>query len=229
MIAPSAKQMFAAAQTSRAATRFALAALLWLTPLAARASVIEHDVGSTVHRSDTPDFLPNGTTLNDGVDAHSVLTGLSTSRAGVYRSPFEGTTAFGTPQGQYTAVEGDAVAGFNMAGDTLALVWGSPDSWNQITFFAGRNGTGAQVGRVMGGEVAPTDGLGAHEVLISGFGRFQSFELSNLDGGNAFEVADLRVTSVPLPASVSLLAGALLMLGGFGTLRRSVGAAARAG
>ena len=143
----------------------------------------------------------------------TVFTNLTTSLGGVYRSPFEGTSA---PNSLFTSVEGDATATFNLSGNVLSLIWGSPDTYNQLKFFSGVNGGGTLLDTILGSTINPANGTGFSYVTVSGIGNFNSVVLDNVPNSNAFEVSTFAVSSVPLPASLPLFGGALLALAGFG-------------
>ncbi len=166
-----------------------------------------------------PQRLPSGpytspfTTITTG-DVRFDLTG---SQQNVYRSPFEGTSAAST--GLFTSIEGTGSATFNVSGNQLSLIWGSPDSYNQLAFYSGANGVGL-LGTVTGASINPGNGTGFSYVTIGGLGDFASVRLINDPGQNAFEVSSFNVSSVPLPAGLPLFGGAILALGGFAMVRR---------
>ncbi len=145
-----------------------------------------------------------------------------------WRSPFENFSTHGTGVGdwgslQYTSVQAHGRAVFNVSGvgaTELSLLWGSPDSYNRITFYSGLNGTGTK------------DSITGSKLLIQTYGH----DLVTLDPGfvflsvvlsskqNAFEFADLQTVgpgggiegTTPLPGALVLfgtgLAGAGLLM-----------------
>jgi hypothetical protein len=152
-----------------------------------------------------------------------------------WRSPFENFSTPGTGVGdwstlQYTSVQAHGRAVFNVFGvgaTELSLLWGSPDSYNKITFYSGLNGTGTK------------DSITGSQLLIQTYGH----DLVTLDPGfvflsvvlsskqNAFEFADLQTIgpgggiggTTPLPGALVLF-GTGLAGAGFLMRRRRDGA-----
>lgn len=191
----------------------------------AMAALIGHAEALTITQTST---LPGGpyTSPVPDLSTPTVFTGLTMSEANVYRSPFEGTSAYGS---LFTSVEGTGTATFNQTGNQLSLIWGSPDSYNQLTFYSGINGTGSTLGTVTGSAISPSNGTGFSYVTISGLSTFGSFKLINDPGTNAFEVSTFNVSSVPLPAGLPMFGGALLGLSALALRRRGRKVAAVAG
>ena len=136
---------------------------------------------------------------------------LSGSSSGVYRSPWEGT-AF--PNLQYTSVR-NGVAGYNLSGTGLNLFWGSPDSYNTLTFYTGINGTGDSVS-MSGSLLGPPQAIAHHMVQILTSDVFRSITISSTSP--AFEFGNLAAT--PLPGALVLLGSALSGLGFMNWWRR---------
>ena len=157
----------------------------------------------------------------------TVLFNQHGSMGGVERSPFEGT-GISDADGAYTSIEGNGSATFNLSGNQLSLIWGSPDSYNNLSFYSGLNGLGTFLGTINGSSIAPANGTSFSFVTVSGLGNFGSFTLSNSPNINAFEVSTFNVSSVPLPAAFPLFGAALLGLGmlGFGAKRKAASSAA---
>ncbi len=135
---------------------------------------------------------------------------------GVYRSPWEG---LGAPyEGlQYTSVESGTI-GYNLTGTLLSFFWGSPDSYNELTFYTGLNGTGDASDVFTGSNLPDTSGLGHHWVTFLTETTFRSVTFGSGTQA-AFEFAN--VTATPLPAALPLFASGLGVLG-FGRMRRKV-------
>lgn len=154
------------------------------------------------------------------------------SLTNVFRSPFAGTSQFGTAQ--YTSIEGGASATYNFAAsDTLSIFWGSPDSWNTLSFFSGVNGTGTELFSITGASLL-VNSVG-HDLVtfISSGALFSSVVLTSAI--NAFEFSNLTASNNP-PAPTPLPPAYSLFLAGLGALavvmwhrRRRQAAAGRLG
>ena len=182
-----------------------------LTALIGQASATTIEQNSTLPSG--PYTSPSATTFSG--DVRFNLTG---SEPGIYRSPFEGTSAQDT--GLFTSIEGTGSATFNVSGDQFSLIWGSPDSYNQLAFYSGADGGGSLLDTITGSSINPANGTGFSAVTISGLGTFGSVKLINDPGSNAFEVSSFNVSSVPLPAGLPMFGGAILALGGLAMVRR---------
>jgi hypothetical protein len=138
----------------------------------------------------------------------------------IARSPYDGITTgpVRVDNGRYHSVQANATARYTFGTDQffLSLIWGSPDTYNQIRFF---DGSGATIGSVITASTAGlnTSGLGFANVKIENIGGqgggFRGFDLFSV-GANAFEFSQV-VT--PIPAAGLLLLSGLL---GLGWLRR---------
>ncbi len=143
----------------------------------------------------------------------------------VYRSPFEnaGSEYGGVPGGNggyqqpgfdtlpYTSIEGGGSATYTYApSNSLSILWGSPDSWNTLSFYSGPDGTGTDLYNITGSSLLiQFDGHDQVEFAFTGV-TFDSVVLSS--STNAFEFANL---ATPLPATLPLLLGGLGILGLF--------------
>jgi hypothetical protein len=157
----------------------------------------------------------------------SVLTGLTgPSVGGRYRSPFEDYSFPNTiPPGYlsvpYTSIgsfgPGSAAYNFNSPQTTLVALWGSPDSYNILTFYNGLNGTGAPEGTFIGNDLL-IQGNG-HDLVtfLATGGTFLSVVLSSNQA--AFEFAGVD-SQTPLPAALPLFATGLGVIGYFSAWRR---------
>ena len=159
-----------------------------------------------------------------------------------YKSPYrdsDGNPLTGLDDAEYTSVQADSSATYNMRGSFLEILWGSPDdlgggglspdaSRNFISFFSSSGGAGMPFETVTAADLksAPGSSLFDEAAFASdtsnkaeGFAwvrialdeSFESFTLVN-DGSNAFEV-DGVVT--PLPAAAWLMIGGLGAVGAY--------------
>jgi hypothetical protein len=153
---------------------------------------------------------------------------------GVARSPFENAAAGngGTHLSDngygvgtwaaipYTSIQagGSATYNFPAPADSLSILWGSPDSYNTLSFYSGLNGTGTDLFNITGSALElQTYGHDLVDFTMTG-GTFQSVVLTS--SGNAFEFADLEdspfintALATPLPAALPLFAGGLGVIG----------------
>jgi hypothetical protein len=143
----------------------------------------------------------------------------------VYRSPFENAGpgnggVFDSSNGgyqqpgfenlPYTSIEAGASATYSFAAPVtgLSLLWGSPDSYNSITFFLGATNEGS-----ISGSALDIQTYGHDQVSLTLGGQaFNSVFLSS-GSSNAFEFADLQAT--PLPSTWTMLIAGILGLGIF--------------
>jgi hypothetical protein len=138
---------------------------------------------------------------------------------GQYRSPWQYTKSGlieNEPIGAYTSVQanssGDISYGSGSNKTGLSLVWGSPDSYNEIEFFLGSSLVASITGSAVGGQAFGVN-LVVLNILDGVFDRVRFWS----HGSNAFELANVH--SVPLNApEVPLPAGLLLLLSGLGGL-----------
>ena len=147
---------------------------------------------------------PNFTTGGTIVD---LVTPPPDSVPSVFRSPWQGTGLEGSLS--YTSVR-NGTAGYNVTGTGVTLFWGSPDTYNTLTFWAGLNGTGASAS-ILGSALVPPGTLGSgHDlvVILTDF-LFQSVTFSSTSP--AFEFANFATT--PIPAALPLFATGLGMMG----------------
>lgn len=107
------------------------------------------------------------------------------------------------------------------AATTFTIDWGSPDSYNTVTFFAGLDGTGGQIGTPFTGcslvlNHCTSGGFDVVTFSTMG-GTYGSVELSDTNQA-AFEFADVALT--PIPAALPLAAAGLGLLGFFSRRRK---------
>lgn len=166
--------------------------------------------------------------LTNVVGTVNYITAPPESVDGQYRSPWQYTKSPGGTEyesgGTYTSVQynssGDIVYGSDLG--SLALAWGSPDSYNVIEFYDNINGLVAWLdGSEVGNQRFGINFVGIS--LITGVFDTVRF-ISN--GQNAFEFSNVRtvlqgepIPDVPVPAGLMLLLSALLGLGFLGRAR----------
>lgn len=186
----------------------ATAALFLTAPLSEAATVTFSALPST----DVPMPFAVATGGANGV-VHENIVG---SLANEYKSPWSGTALADT--GHYTSIQHDSWATYaaDQLSQLLSFVWGSPDTYNKIEF-------------LLGGSVIETVQLSASTIIdpatwgdmgatvtITDVGTFDAVTFHSI-GANSFEIANLEIAPVPLPAAgLMLLAG----LGGFAAVRR---------
>ncbi len=206
------------------------ASILGLCAVSQGASAATVSIVSQVFTGNAP--LVNSRTAASGSGIFSQsATG---SIAGVELSPY----AFNTGPGAAAAVSGaysvlgagggSGSATYNVNSSSFALLWGSPDPYNQIAFYTAPNGTGSLID-VIGGNTTSYNGSNlacyastCHDTLFD----LVTFAVSNgkigsvvlADSGAAFEfrldppAAD-PPSATPLPAALQLFAIGICALG----------------
>jgi len=155
-------------------------------------------------------------------DAPSVRAG---NLNGIYRTPFDETPNAQVENATFdNAVVADveyfavgpgnpanpAILEFANVQQSFSFLWGSPDSFNELTFKL----DGAEVGVFTGTVITGAPSAGS--VWAEFEGRFDEVQFYS-SPSNAFEFASIETTAVPLPAGAVLL---LTALGGFAVARR---------
>ena len=143
-----------------------------------------------------------------------------------FRSPFDETSDLGTCSS--TVADGCTTNYFAVGPSNLpnpvklnfedvqnyfSMLWGSPDTYNELTFYLGDNDVGsftstADVPRATAG------GASAGSVFVAFTGEYDAVHFDS-GNSNAFEFSN--VSTVPLPASAFLL---MAGLGGLAAMRR---------
>lgn len=188
-------------------------------------------VGATLAACATPivtftdvGTLP-GTAASTTVDGGTFSTTpeiVSGSSSGHYRSPFSDSTAYfaiGTLDGT-GSVSSPISLTFSGLKDTFNILWGSPDTYNQLQFYNGN--TEVAVLTPGQGGFLPATSNGAYGVKLYNLLYDKVVFVDNYSGTTstgpdtpAFEFAN--VSTVPIPATGFLL---LAAIGGFAALRR---------
>ena len=155
--------------------------------------------------------LASSTNLGATYTSTGVAGTASTSVVNAYTDPFSGagTFAYAEAGGSVTATLGSGIT-------TLALLWGSPDTYNTISF--NKDGSFTPGSGILSG-LNPNQATSQY-VIFSGLTGDTSITFSS--SANSFEFDTLvpsAVTPSPEPASIALLAGGLLAIGA-GAIRR---------
>jgi hypothetical protein len=165
------------------------------------ATVIENDIITVPGTS----LGPQGTHFQAMGTHVDLITPPPDSTEGAFRSPWQGTGLEGSLG--FTSVR-NGTAGYNLTGNLLTLFWGSPDTYNTLTFWTGLNGTG-ESDSILGSELGNPQALGHHLVLILTDQVFRSVTITSTSP--AFEYANFAVT--PIPAALPLFATGLGLMG----------------
>jgi hypothetical protein len=180
------------------------------------------NVGAVTITSQSTSYLPPipvADTFSPSFFLPNTLYGhVTDSVPNVYRSPYQNldTTMPAAYVGQpYSSVVVGGV-GYNFVdgANTLSLLWGSPDSYNTLSFYSGLNGQGTLLGSFTGLDLAATLGLGHDYVTFFSSVAFLSVVLSTTIP--AFEYAALSASmessEVPLPPALILFGSAIVAL-----------------
>jgi hypothetical protein len=143
----------------------------------------------------------------------------STSVTNQYTQPAGDTTPFA-----YVGVGSSLTANFAGGITSLDLLWGSPDTWNFITFV----GTGGSVtyspGSGLLASLSPVNSGSQTVLFTAGPGVIWTSviftsTLAAFEFDNVSTLAAATASATPEPATLALLAGGLLAIG-IGTVRR---------
>jgi hypothetical protein len=200
--------------------------------------------------------VPSSTVIapNSVTDPAFFASPVTGSQNNVRRSPFgNNTTPYSVIDTHLNGAKipiNSATYNSTIAGGStsLSIFWGSPDSFNNISFWSGLNGTGTELFCITGGgktagctgsplQVASLlDSNGGNGTRLHDFvrffdlsGAFESVVLSTTK--NAFEytsLAGLSNSSTPLPAALPLYAAGMGVMGFFGWRRKRKSSAASA-
>lgn len=181
--------------------------------------------GSTVYTFD------NGQPSNLSLSNAAIVTG---SSSGLNAAPWVGGANGGPDQTPYVAVYtgGTATLTLNAPSTYLGVLWGSVDTdpgRNLITLYNGST----VVGTVQGSDLAALlpdliTGGGANWFYqgtvyanITSSVAFNKVVFSDIPGSNAFELDNVAVSAVPLPAALPLFASGVLGLGAWSRWRKA--------
>jgi hypothetical protein len=169
--------------------------------------------------ADTPLTGIGGATLN--VSNAQIVKG---SSSGQYAAPFP---VGGVDKTNYLSVFGGGSATITLAhaATNLGLLWGSVDRYNSISFLDGADNV---LATFTGDDFAVNDGnqslAGTYYANISSDVAFLKVILTS--ASNSFEVDNIAISAVPLPAALPLFGAALAGMGVVGRKRRKAAAAA---
>ncbi|MCR9214959.1 MAG: hypothetical protein NXI13_14675 [Proteobacteria bacterium] len=164
--------------------------------------------------------------INGGITG-DVSQGETGSVSGQRRSPWENTAL---PGGTYTNVKGDSTAQWNFDGGEyriLNLMWGSLDTYNYIEFYYFDGATETLVDSLDGDDpvfAGAPYGIDFINAIITTDTAFNRFKI--LSGRNSFELANVSISAVPLPAALPLYGAGLAVMGFVGWRKRKKAAAA---
>jgi len=120
---------------------------------------------------------------------------------------------------------GSAVYNVPVGATTFTILWGSPDPYNQITFWsgpAGSNGVGTGSAIIISGATSYLTAATAdkgYDLATFDIAGVESIELSD-EGQSAFEYADITFGTTPLPPALPLFAGGLGIMSVFARRRK---------
>jgi hypothetical protein len=159
-------------------------------------------------------------------------------------SPYDNSTSFYSVLdygGSTTGPEESALFVVPTAGGatTLDMLWGTPDSYNSLSFYTSNNGTGTAIQTFTGTQIAALLGVktgvnGTSSIQFLSSVDFGSFVLLDNPGQAAFEYSVSSISgggstsTTPLPAALPLFAGGLGLIGMLSRRRKQKGSAALA-
>ena len=155
---------------------------------------------------------PNGANASYG-NVFGSQTG--TNNRTVAADPWSGTSLAG--QAPYSSVSGNAFAvfAFGTLQASLSLIWGTPDTYNDLHFLRGSD----IVATVNGSVIRALPGPSTKWLEFTGV-RFDGLKFTS-GSINAFEFANTQTSPVPLPAAGWMLIAGLGALGAAARRRRA--------
>jgi hypothetical protein len=163
-----------------------------------------------------------GATLNvTGSHVPEIVNG---SSSGNYAAPFP---VSGVDTTNYLSVFGGGKATITLAksANYLGLLWGSVDTYNTIQFLDGADNV---LTTFTGNDFAVNNGNQglAGTFYANFFSNVPFLKVVLTSSANSFEVDNIAISSVPLPAALPLFGAALAGMGAIGRKRRKAQAAA---
>jgi hypothetical protein len=153
-----------------------------------------------------------------------VLTPVTGSVPSLRRSPWD--TVSGLENSAYTSISGGAWASyvFGSVMNSLTFMWGSVDLYNSIEFY----NNGNKLNETVVGQDAITAGAteGADFIIATVLTNGLFDEIRFLSDTNAFEIANIEVSAVPLPAALPLYGAGMALMGFLGWRKRKAAASA---
>lgn len=135
----------------------------------------------------------------------------------VQADPWAGTAAANI--GTYTVVFANSTASYDLKPtDTISFVWGTPDSWNQLSFYDGAT----LVDSITGSSIVTQSNVAGAYVTLSTALSFDRVVFASQQ--NAFEYAfpqEYVTSAVPVPAAGLLAMGGIAALAGLKRRRRA--------
>jgi hypothetical protein len=200
-----------------AAFAAALGATAWLSAISAQAVTLNLSTDLPAPITDA-DALADPTSTSGTVRIDFIGNNFDGVTPGA-RSPYEGTPFQNTAFYHSVSAGAEARYDFGSTQSQFGLLFGSPDSYNTLSFLL----NGVEVYDLTGDALVPRGqlGLGAVYVMISDI-AFDQVRMSS--AGDAFEFTNLfSLAAIPVPASLPLLLGGLIGLRLLARRRRSSG------